>query len=164
MHPNTPEEGLTLDELFAGRGIDIPALLEHLRRVADECGLPFGRREKTFNSRRAQELGKWAESLGRGEDFHMAVFRAYFVDGLNIAKVAVLTGLVEALNLDGAEAERVLSEGTFKQLVDQDWAYSRTHGITAVPTFTADGRTVVGAQPYEALEKLILAAGANQIG
>jgi hypothetical protein len=29
-----------------------------------------------------------------------------------------------------------------------------------VPTFAADGRTVVGAQPYEALEKLVLAAGA----
>jgi predicted DsbA family dithiol-disulfide isomerase len=164
LHPNTPEEGLTLDELFAGRGIDIPALLEHLRRVAAECGLPFGMRQKTFNSRRAQELGKWAESLGRGEDFHMAVFRAYFVDGLNIAKVPVLTGLVEALNLDGAEAKRVLTEETFKQLVDQDWAYSRTHGITAVPTFTVDGRTVVGAQPYEALEKLVLAAGARRIG
>jgi len=152
-----------LDELFAGRGIDIPALLEHLRRVAAECGLPFGMRDKTFNSRRAQELGKWAESLGRGEDFHMAVFRAYFVDGLNIAKVPVLTRLVEALNLDGAEAEGVLTEGTFKQLVDQDWAYSRTHGITAVPTFMVDGRTIVGAQPYEALEKLVLATGASQI-
>jgi len=153
-----------LDELFAGRGIDIPALLEHLRRVADECGLPFGMRDKTFNSRRAQELGKWAESLGRGEDFHMAIFRAYFVDGLNIAKVPVLTGLVEALNLDGAEADSVLTEGTFKQLVDQDWACSRAHGITAVPSFTADGRTIVGAQPYEALEKLVLAAGASRIG
>jgi len=164
LHPNTPEEGLTLDELFAGRGIDIPAVLEHLKRVAAECGLPFGMRDKTFNSRKAQELGKWAESLGRGEDFHMASFRAYFVDGLNIAKVPILTGLVESLNLDGAEAERVLTEGTFKQLVDQDWAYSRTHGITAVPTFMADGRTIVGAQPYEALEKLVLAAGASRIG
>jgi predicted DsbA family dithiol-disulfide isomerase len=163
LHPNTPEEGLTLDELFTGRGIDVPAVLEHLKRVAAECGLPFGMRRKTFNSRRAQELGKWAESLGHGEDFHMATFRAYFVDGLNIAKVPVLTKLVEELNLDGAEAERVLIEGTFKQLVDQDWANSRTHGITAVPTFMADGRTVVGAQPYEALEKLILAAGARRI-
>ena len=152
-----------MDELFAGRGIDIPALLEHLRSVAAECGLPFGMRQKTFNSRRAQELGKWAESLVRGEDFHMAIFRAYFVDGLNIAEVPVLTELVEALNLDGAEAERVLTEGTFKQLVDQDWAYSRAHGITAVPTFAADGRTVVGAQPYETLEKLVLAAGASRI-
>ncbi|MGD8705490.1 MAG: DsbA family oxidoreductase, partial [Syntrophobacterales bacterium] len=46
----------------------------------------------------------------------------------------------------------------------QDWVYSRTHGITAVPTFAADGRTVVGAQPYEVLEKLVVAAGAGRMG
>jgi predicted DsbA family dithiol-disulfide isomerase len=163
LHPETPEEGLTLAELFAGRSVDIPALLDHLKKVADECGLPFGAREKTFNSRRAQELGKWAESLGRGEEFHLAAFRVYFAEGLNIAKVSVLTELVEAMNLEGAEAKRVLADGVFRQLVDRDWAYSRANSITAVPTFMADGRTVVGAHPYEELEKLVLAAGASRI-
>ncbi|NIO10391.1 MAG: hypothetical protein GTO40_21245, partial [Deltaproteobacteria bacterium] len=85
-----------------------------------QCGLPFGVRNKTFNSRRAQELGKWAESLDRGEEFHLAVFRAYFADGLNIAKVSVLTDVVEAMNLAGAEAKRVLADGVFKQSVDRD--------------------------------------------
>ena len=152
-----------MDELFAGRGVDIPALLAHLQGVADQLGLPFGVREKTFNSRRAQQLGKWAELLGRGEEFHLAVFRAYFADGLNIARISVLTALVEAMNLDVAEAEQVLAEGSFQQQVDSDWDYSRTNGITAVPTFMADSRAVVGAQPYEALEQLVLAAGASRI-
>ena len=134
-----------------------------MQGVAAQLGLPFGRREKTFNSRRAQELGKWAELLGRGEEFHLAVFRAYFADGLNIAKVSVLSGLVEAMNLDAAEAEQVLAGGKFKQQVDSDWHYSRTNGITAVPTFMVDSRTLVGAQPYEALEKLVAAAGARRI-
>jgi len=138
--------------------------LQHLKRVATECGLPFGERKKTYNSRRAQELGKWAESLGHGHEFHMAAFRAYFAAGLNIAKVTVLTDLAESVDLDAAEAERVLTEGVFKQPVDRDWAYSRANGITAVPTFTAGHRTVVGAQPYEELEKLVLAAGADRIG
>jgi predicted DsbA family dithiol-disulfide isomerase len=162
LHPETPQEGLTLEELFAGRGVDIPVLLQHLKRVANECALPFGDRHKTYNSRRAQELGKWAESLGRGEEFHMAAFRAYFADGLNIAKVSVLTELAESVNLDAAEAERVLAGRIFKQQVDRDWAYSKANGITAVPTFKAAGMTVVGAQPYEELEKLVLAAGANR--
>ena len=132
--------------------------------VANECGLPFGERSKTFNSRRAQELGKWAESLGFGEEFHLAVFKAYFVDGLNISKVSILTELVEQLNLDGSEATRVLTERTFSHSIDRDWAYSRENGITAIPTFMSDGRILVGAQPYEELEKLILAAGALPIG
>ena len=153
MHPDTPEEGLTLEELFAGRNIDIPATLDRLRRVAAECGLPFGTRTKTYNSRRAQELGKWAESLNKGEDFHMAVFKGYFADGLNIAKMPVLLQLAESVGLDGAAT--ALSKGTFKEAVDRDWKYSRTCGITAVPTFAANGRMVVGAQPYHVLEKLI---------
>jgi predicted DsbA family dithiol-disulfide isomerase len=44
----------------------------------------------TFNSRRAQELGKWAEALGKGDEFRKVVFKAYFADGKNIAKFLVL--------------------------------------------------------------------------
>ncbi len=58
--------------------------MARLKRVTRELGLPFGERTKTYNSRLAQELGKWAESKGMGDPFHAAVFRAYFVDGKNI--------------------------------------------------------------------------------
>jgi predicted DsbA family dithiol-disulfide isomerase len=155
LHPETPEEGVTLEELFAGRNVDIRSMLEHLANVAAECGLPFGTRTKTYNSRRAQELGKWAESLNKGEEFHMAVFRAYFAEGLNIAKIPLLVQMAESVGLKGAE--EVLSKGSFKEAVDHDWKYSRSCGITAVPTFAAKGRMVVGAQPYKVLEELITA-------
>ncbi len=155
LHPETPEEGRTLEELFAGRDIDIPSMVDHLKRVAADCGLPFGMRSKTYNSRRAQELGKWAESLNKGEEFHLAVFKAYFAEGLNIAKIPVLVEIAESVGLDGAE--EVISMGTFKEAVDNDWKYSRSCQITAVPTFAARGRMVVGAQPYSVLEELIKA-------
>jgi len=85
----------------------------------------------------------------------MAVFRAYFADGLNIAKIPVLAELAESVGLKGAE--EVLSKGIFKDAVDGDWRHSRTCGITAVPTFVARGRMVVGAQPYNVLKELIKA-------
>jgi predicted DsbA family dithiol-disulfide isomerase len=128
-------------------------MLERLKSVAAECGLPFGVRTMTYNSRRAQEAGKWAESRNKGEEFHAAVFKAYFADGLNIAKVPVLVKLTESVGLEGVED--VLSKGTFKEEVDSDWRYSRRCGIRAVPTFVANGRMIVGAQPYDVLEKLI---------
>ena len=140
---------------LCGGDIDIPAALDRLKRVAGDCGLPFGTRTKTYNSRRAQELGKWAESLNKGEEFHMAVFKAYFADGLNIAKIPVLVEIAESVGLEGAED--VLAKGAFKEAVDRDWRYSMTRGITAVPTFVANGRVVVGAQPYNVLEELIKA-------
>ena len=127
--------------------------MRRLESVAAECGLPFSPRTMTFNSRRAQEAGKWAESMGRGDEFHMAVFKAYFAEGLNIAKVPVLVELADSVGLKGLE--KVLSNGSFKQAVDDDWGYSHRCGITAVPTFMIAGRRAVGAQPYNALEKLV---------
>ena len=117
--------------------------------------LPWGERTMTYNSRRATELGKWAEDMGRGDAFHNAVFRAYFADGLNIADIAVLKELCQGLGLDPHEAERVLAEQTYKKAVSDDWLYSRKLGVTAVPTFIAAGKNVVGAQPYETLEKMV---------
>jgi predicted DsbA family dithiol-disulfide isomerase len=154
LHPETPEEGLALEALFAGRPVDVPSMLARMKAVAAAEGLPFGDRKMTFNSRRAQELAKWAETQGQGEAFHDTVFRAYFVNGKNIAHIGILIELAEGLGLSGSEAEQVLESRTFKEAVDQDWLRSRQLGVTAVPTFHYQGQSVVGAQPYELLARL----------
>ena len=87
----------------------------------------------------------------KGEEFHYAVFRAYFIDGLNLARVPVLVNLAESIDLEGAED--VLAQGTFNESVDEEWRCSRECGIAAVPTFMANGRRLVGPQPYQAPEK-----------
>ena len=155
LHPETPEEGVSLQELFKGRNFDIDAMMLHLKSVADSVGLPLGNRKKTYNSRLAQELGKWAEQEGRGDAFHMAMFKAYFVDGINLAKIDLLVEIAAALSLDGKAARRVLEKRTYKDAVDQDWQQAYERGITAVPTFMVNGMRLVGAQPYEAMEKLV---------
>jgi len=134
-------------------------MLTRLKQVAREEGLPFGDRKKTFNSRLAQELGKWAESVGKGDAFHHAAFRAYFADGLNIGKEEMLFKLSRTVGLPVEDAEKVLENRSFRNAVDQDWARSRDMRITAVPTFATGGQLLVGAQPYEALEKFVAAQG-----
>jgi predicted DsbA family dithiol-disulfide isomerase len=157
LHPETPEEGLTLEELFAGRGVDIGKMMLRLKKVAEELGLPLGERKKTYNSRLAQELAKWAESKGKGDEFHQAVFRAYFVAGKNIGKMDELVSLGKSVGLPAAEAKMVLQLRSFRNAVDSDWSKAYEMGITAVPTFVIDTRTVVGAQPYEVLEQFLKA-------
>lgn len=161
LHPETPEAGLTLEELFAGRAIDIKKMMSRLKQVADELGLPLGERKKTYNSRLAQELAKWAESRGMGDPFHEAVFRAYFVDGRNIGKVDELVALAKSLDLSEQEARSVLESRTFKEAVDEDWARSHSLKITGVPTFMVGRRATVGFQPYEALEQFLINCGAQ---
>jgi predicted DsbA family dithiol-disulfide isomerase len=155
LHPETPDEGVDLADLFKGRDFDIDAMMKKLKSVADSFGLPLSNRKRTYNSRLAQELGKWAEEEGRGDAFHTSMFQAYFVDGKNLAKIDILVDIVEGLSMDGEAARSALEKRLYKDAVDQDWQESYARGITAVPTFMAKGMRLVGAQSYTALEKLI---------
>ena len=151
---------MTLEELFAGRPINIDQVLQHLEKVAAELGLPFGERTKTYNSRMAQELGKLAEYHGCGEKFHMAVFKAYFVDGSNIGQDSTLIRLGKSIGLSLADIRDALENRSFKEAVDEDWNRSYSMGVTAVPTFLIKGMALVGAQPYEKLVQLVETGGA----
>lgn len=154
LHPDTPEEGMTLEELFAGR-MDVPAVMAHLKTVADELGLPFGERTHTYNSRRAQELGKWAEQQAQGEAFHDALYAAYFVEGRNIAQLEELAAIAESIGLSADEALKVLNEGRFATEVDADWERARSLRVSSVPTYIHQERGLVGFQDYAAFRKLM---------
>jgi len=132
-------------------------MLQRLEQSARSLGLPFGERRMSFNSRRAQETAKWAESHGKADAFHNAVFRAYFVDGKNLHEVETLAAAAESVGLRGGDLYEVIRSKAFKAAVDQDWLRSRQLGITAVPTFRMNGDTLVGAQPYEQLAALLTA-------
>lgn len=162
LHPETPPQGVSILELFGGEAAR-PRLADAQRRLqqlARAEGLPLNDRSMTYNSRLAQELGSWATSLGRGRQFHDAVFRAYFVDGRNIYERPVLTELANRAGLDSTAAAQVIATRSWKDAVDLEWAACRSAGISSVPTFEAGGRRVVGAQPYEELARLVEAAGA----
>jgi predicted DsbA family dithiol-disulfide isomerase len=130
-----------------------------MRGLMAQEGLPYGQRTKTYNSRLAQELGKWADTQPDGTRIHDALFRAYFVDGKNIGNIDTLVEIAESVGLSGTAARQVLVSRQFKSAIDADWERSRIFGITGVPTFVANGHGVVGAQPYEILERLVVLAG-----
>ena len=93
---------------------------------------------------------------------HDAMYRAYFVDGVNIARIENLLTVVRQLGLPEGEARDVLLSRRFREAVDTDWRRCKELGVTAVPTFVVGNEGVVGAQPYEVLERLIVAGGAVQ--
>jgi predicted DsbA family dithiol-disulfide isomerase len=160
LHPNTPPEGLRLDELF-GPGTDVSAMMQHMKSLMDAEGLPFDEgRYMTFNSRLAQELAKWAETQPESEALNTALYQAYFVDGLNIGDVAVLLRVAEQVGLSSTDARDVLEQRLMRAAVDADWEHARHIGVTAVPTFAVGTIGIVGAQPYEQMVRLLEHVGA----
>ncbi len=120
-----------------------------------EVGLPYGDRTHTYNSRLAQELGAWADTQPGGDKLHVALYRAYFADAVNIADPEQLVDIAAKAGLDPEAARAVLQTRSFRAAVDADWQRSRSAGVTGVPTFTHDDLMVVGCQPYEYLERFV---------
>ena len=165
LHPETPVEGQTLEQLFGGR-VDLEASRLRMEGLMAEEELPYGHRTHTYNSRDAQELAKWAEEewpeddRPEGHRIHDALYRAYFVDGVNLADMDRLVEVAEQLGLPGPAARDAVVSRAYRDAVDEDWRRSREIGVTGVPTFVTGRRGVVGAQPYEVLEQLVVNAGA----
>jgi predicted DsbA family dithiol-disulfide isomerase len=162
LHPDTPSQGMTLEELFRGRSFDLEAAQARLTEMMAKEGLPYGKRTHSYNSRLAQELAKWAEPQPGGGAIHDALFRAYFVDGINLAGVDKLVQIAGSVGLSEEEAYEVLESRSFAASIDGDWRRASEFGITGVPTFVIKGRGVVGAQPYNALKQLVTQSGVER--
>jgi predicted DsbA family dithiol-disulfide isomerase len=73
----------------------------------------------------------------------------------NIGKVEPLAEIAQSLGLPADEATDVLLSRKYKTEVDEDWRRCAAYGVNAVPTFLAGKYLMVGAQPYEELQRLI---------
>lgn len=156
LHPETPVQGRALADLFKGRRSEqIQAFQAQMKSLMDAQGLPYGERTMTWNSRLAQELGAWADTQPGGEALHDILYRAYFVDNLNIGDVETLVNLAAQAGLDADQARDVLTSRSFGDRVDADWRRAQELGITGVPTFVSNDLCVVGCQPYEVLMRFV---------
>jgi len=149
-------QGRALADLFKGRRSEqIQAFQAQMKSLMEAEGLPYGERTMTWNSRLAQELGAWADTQPGGEALHDILYRAYFVDNLNIGDVETLVNLATQAGLDADAAREVLTSRSFGDRVDDDWRRAQELGITGVPTFVSDNLCVVGCQPYEVLMRFV---------
>jgi predicted DsbA family dithiol-disulfide isomerase len=154
LHPETPAEGK--------RRAAVPERDARMKVLMEQEGLPYnGERDMTYNSRLAQELAKWAESKGKGQEIHDPLFRAFFVDVKNIGDREVLADIAMKVGLPADEAIDALLSRSFEAAVDDDWRRCADLGVTAVPTFLIGRYALVGAHPYEELEKLAARAAAG---
>jgi predicted DsbA family dithiol-disulfide isomerase len=160
LHPGLPAEGTTLQKLFAGRGLDVSAMQSQMAARMKAEGLEFSPTDRVSNSRRAQELSAWA--LSKGVSLVDALYRANFVDDVNLSDAEALVDIAARHGLDRAEALRAIDERAGREAIDAQWSEARELGVSGVPTFVAGQHGVVGAQPYAELVKLVERAGAKR--
>jgi predicted DsbA family dithiol-disulfide isomerase len=107
-------------------------------------------------SRRAHEAAHWARTQGRFDEYHEAVFRAFFQRGEDIGDTAVLVALAAGLGLEGDALRQALETRQFEKSVLGDEEDAGALGLTGVPAFVADRKTALtGVQPVKNLRQLV---------
>ena len=152
---------------FELRPDPVPALDpggEYLRRawrdsvypLAAKLGIPMKLPPVQPRTRLAHQAAHWARAQGRFDDYHPALFRAFFERGADIGQVAVLTDLAAGLGLDGAALREALGRREFEPSVLADERDAEALGVRGVPAFVASRRALLsGVQPVENLRQLV---------
>ena len=133
LHPDTPADGIPLEQLFSGRAVAIARQQAEIRERALKIGLEYKLRTHSYNSRRAQIIAKGLAEDGAFETFQAAVFRAYFGKGENINRIDVLQSLLNEISPNQWSAERMIHDSKLEAAVDQH------HKMTADFPCLADG-------------------------
>lgn len=154
LHPDTPDDGMLLAELFRGANVD--AMHQRLYAIMDELALPYSKsRDRLYNTRKAQELALWAQEQDGGETLIGELFRAYFVENRNLADEGVLLDVVAKAGLDVEAARNVLKTRSQSPQVDAAWDRARQLRLNGVPAFVGGGYQFSGYQPMAEMERFV---------
>jgi predicted DsbA family dithiol-disulfide isomerase len=155
LNPGMPDEGMPRAEYvqrkFGDRG---GAVYDRVSGVGREVGIPFAfdRIARQPNTLAAHSLIEAAQAHGVQDAVVEALFRAYFLEGVDLTVPENLAAIAAAAGLDRAAAEAWLADPGKRDGAAAEDQRAREIGVEGVPFFIFNGRLAVsGAHPAETL-------------
>jgi predicted DsbA family dithiol-disulfide isomerase len=156
LNPDLPASGMPRREYIErkwgpGRG---PEVYARVAAAGRSVGLPFAFENISVqpNTLEAHRLLHYAEQHGRQDEVAEELFKAYFIEGANLADPETLAAVAERAGLDRAKVAAYLASDTDREVVQHGDAEARSAGIGGVPFFIFNRRVgVSGAQESETL-------------
>jgi len=144
LNPHMPKEGMNRKEYRTAkfgsweRSLDLDVQVAAAGRAE---GIPFAhdKIERTPNTLDAHRLICLADEEGVQDAVVEAVFRAYFTEGRDISRAAVLLDVVTEAGLDRGRAEAVLNSDDGLAAIRAGEEQARRAGAQGVPYFLING-------------------------
>ncbi len=165
LNPGMAPEGQDLNEhlvqKYGASSEQLQQTREAIRQRGATLGFEFGigKRDRIYNTFDAHRLLHWAGCEGppgSQKALKMALFTAYFTEGLNPGAHGVLLQKAAEVGLDPVRARTVLLSDTFAVEVRAAEAFHTSHGIHSVPAVILNDRHLIsGAQPPEVFEQAL---------
>ncbi len=162
LNPDMPKQGIErsvyrsrkFGSLSRSRALD-----DKVEQAGRESGIAFAfdRIERTPNTFDAHRLIWLAGREGSQDEIVEALFRAYFIEGVEIGDRAALIAIAEAGGIAADNARDFLQDGEGSAEVRADQAEASRLGIDGVPYFRINGKPAFsGAQRPELIAELLL--------
>ena len=137
---------------------EMNGFLPYLSERADYLGLKLERSPIVPCSRLALEVAEYTKEQGKFDQFHLAVFKAYWEEAKNIGLRSVIREIVQKCSLDADEVERYLDEGRYTQAIKTQSEEAKRSGINGIPAYVVGGFLIEGVQPYQLFQRAVEAA------
>jgi predicted DsbA family dithiol-disulfide isomerase len=122
----------------------------------EQYGLELNPGPMGITTRAAHVGHKYADAKRKGDAFHLALMKAYWMEGRSIEDKEILQEIGEGLGLSRVEMAAAWEDPLFAARVDADRQQAAVSGINGVPAFIfAEKYFASGAQPYEVLKQVI---------
>ncbi|SEA83191.1 Predicted dithiol-disulfide isomerase, DsbA family [Leifsonia sp. 21MFCrub1.1] len=162
LSPDTPVDfdGSEIDFLSGHKGLpaeQVEQMLERVTGIASSVGLDYDFDHlKHTNTVKAHELLHFAKANGKQLELAERLFRAYFVEGRHVGRIADLADLAAEVGLDREAALQALESEQYLEDVRADQATAGEYGINGVPFFVIDGKYgVSGAQDAQTFAQVL---------
>ncbi|MDA1330859.1 MAG: DsbA family oxidoreductase [Proteobacteria bacterium] len=161
LNPQLPPSGISRAEYTSSKfgGAERAAIVyDRIQRSGQEVGLElhFDKIKNQPNSAILHALVYAAETIQRDHDFIENLFKAFFIDGLDLTNRANIVALATDIGLCKTDIEAVLNDGLFMDKIKEDIERSTRLGIQGVPFFIINESIgLSGAQPPDAIVKTI---------
>ena len=149
LRPGLPPEGIPRTPKTG----EVNGFLPNLSERADEAGLKLKRSPIVPCSRPALEVAEYAKEQGEFDQFHLAVFKAYWEEAKNIGLRSVIREIVQECGLDADEVERCLDDGHYTQSIKTQSEEAMRSGINGIPAYVIGGFLIEGVQSYQFFQR-----------
>ncbi len=160
LNPYMAKDGQDIDEHLAEKyGLSEAKLAEnkqHIRQIGQNSGVEFKfeQRARIYNTLDCHILLHWAGEKNKQTQLKMALFKAYFSEGKDISQQEVLLDVVVSVGLDKLEAQIVLKDEKYKDIVKDEESKYKSMGIQSVPAFIINNEYLLsGGQPSDVFKQ-----------
>ncbi len=122
---------------------------ERHKPLAEKYNVPISIAGGDYRTTNAHMATFYARDMGKFKEFRDRIYRARWMEDLDLESPDVLARMGEEVGLDGEEIMKVIAEKRYLGALHSQRAQGKSLGIHGIPSFVVEGKIFWGQDPID---------------